>query len=124
MIKKQITVSAAIALLTLSAPAQADNKQVVTVGQQQLTETVTRLTFDGDQVVLHLANGTTQAVDMEDVVITFTVVDALKALETEPKDAPLAYFDLNGRQLKKAPKKGGYIMKKGTKVVKVLKIEN
>ena len=111
MIKKQITVSAAIALLTLSTPAQADNKQVVTVGQQQLTETVTRLTFDGDPVVLHL-------------VITFTVVDALKALETEPKDAPLAYFDLNGRQLKKAPKKGGYIMKKGTKVVKVLKIEN
>lgn len=124
MIKKQITVSAAIALLTLSTPAQADNKQVVTVGQQQLTETVTRLTFDGDQVVLHLANGTTQAVDMEDVVITFTVVDALKALETEPKDAPLTYFDLNGRQLKKAPKKGGYIMKKGTKVVKVLKIED
>lgn len=124
MIKKQITVSAAIALLTLSTPAQADNKQVVTVGQQQLTETVTRLTFDGDQVVLHLANGTTQTVDMEDVVITFTVVDALKALGTEPKDAPLAYFDLNGRQLKKAPKKGGYIMKKGTKVVKVLKIEN
>ena len=113
--------AAAIALLlTIVMTTRADNKQVVTVGQQQLTETVTRLTFDDEKVVLHLKNGTTQTVDMEEVTIVFTVVDALKALQNEMKDTtPLAYYDLSGRQLKKAPKKGSYIIRKGTKMVKV-----
>lgn len=122
--KKQtllVPVAAALLLLAITVSVKADNKQVVTVGQQQLTETVTRLTFDGDQVVLYMANGQTQTVDMEDVTIVFTVIDALKALETEAKEAPLAYYDLSGRQLKKAPKKGTYIMKKGKKLVKVVK---
>ena len=107
--------------MVLTAGAQTEKKAVVTVGQQQLTETVTQLTFDDDKVVLHMANGTTQTVDMETVTIVFTVVDALKAIESEAKDAPLAYFDMSGRQLKKAPKKGSYIIKKGTKVIKLLR---
>ena len=117
---KKVLMTAVVLATVLTAGAQT-KKAVVTVGQQQLTETVTKLTFDDDKVVLHLANGTTQTVDMETVTIVFTVVDALKVLESEAKDAPLAYFDMSGRQLKKAPKKGSYIIKKGTKVVKVLK---
>lgn len=114
--------AAAIALLlTIVMTTRADNKQVVTVGQQQLTETVTRLTFDDEKVVLHLSNGQTQTVDMEEVTIVFTVVDALKAVEDEAKDAPLAYYDLDGRQLKKAPKRGSYIIRKGKKIVKVMR---
>ena len=114
--------AAAIALLlAITLNTSADNKQVVTVGQQQLTETVTHLTFDGEKVVLHLANGQTQTVDMEEVTIVFTVVDALKEIQDEAKDAPLSYYDLSGRQLKKAPKKSAYIIRKGKKIVKVIR---
>lgn len=119
--KKKTLMTAVALAMVLTAGAQTEKKAVVTVGQQQLTETVTQLTFDDDKVVLHMANGTTQTVDMETVTIVFTAVDALKAIESEAKDAPLAYFDMSGRQLKKAPKKGSYIIKKGTKVIKLLR---
>ena len=98
----------------------ADDDKVVTVNGQTTSKPVTKLTFIGDNIVLHFNDGTTQAVDMSNVVITFNITDAVKALASEPKDAPVCYFDLNGRQLKSAPKKGSYIMRKGNKVVKLL----
>ena len=119
--RKRLILPVTAIILSLALSANADNKQVVTVGQQQLTETVTKLTFDGDNVTLHMENGQTQTVDMADVVVTFTVVDALKAIEKEAENAPLAYFDLSGKQLKTAPKKGPFIMQKGKKVVKIMK---
>ena len=121
--KTQAIVIPALATLMLafSTNAKADKKPVVTIGQQQLTETVTKLTFDGDRVTLHMAGGQTQTADMAEAVITFTVVDALKILEKEPADATLTYFDMSGKQLKTAPKKGSFIMVKGKKVVKIIK---
>ncbi len=110
-------------LLLLSAgtlTAQADNEQVVTVNGQKSTKTVNKLTFSGDNVVLHFADGSTQTVDMESVTIVFTVVDALKTLQTADSEEPIQYFDLQGRQLKKAPVKGSYIMKKGNRIVKLI----
>jgi len=100
--------------------ALADNVQVVTVNGQKVSKTVTRITFSDDNVVLHYSDGTTQNVDMENVTIVFTVVDALKALQAIDSEEPVLYFDLQGRQLKKAPAKGSYIMKKGNKIVKLL----
>ena len=97
-------------------PAFADSEQVVTISGQ----TVTQLSFNGDNVILHFSDGTTQTVDMENVTITFTVVDALKALEDADGKEPTQYFDLKGRQLKKAPAKGSYLMKKGDKIVKLI----
>ena len=117
---KTASVAAAL-LLTLIGTAAADNKQVVTVDGQQLTQAVTRLTFDDDRVLLHLADGTTRTVDMTAVIITFTVADALKALQDEDAATPLTYFDLKGRQLKEAPKSGAYIIVKGKKMVKLMK---
>ena len=100
--------------------ASADNEPVVTVNGQTTTQTVKKLTFNGDNVVLHFADGSTQEVDMADVTIAFTTADAVKALENADKNAPTTYFDLNGRQLKQAPHKGAYIIKKGNKIVKLL----
>ena len=99
----------------------ADNVQVVTVNGQRQAQTVTKMTFNGDNLVLNFSDGTTQTVDMASVVITFTIADAVKALATATdKDAPTLFFDLSGRQLKQAPQKGAYIMKKGDKIVKLL----
>ena len=108
-------------LLSLAFTAQADNKQVVIIGNQQVTKTVESLTFDADKVVLHYSDQTTDAADLADVVIVFTMTDALKALESADKDAPLSYYDLNGRRLKKAPRRGAYIIRKGQTIVKVMK---
>lgn len=99
----------------------ADNEQVVTVNGQKQAQAVTKLTFSADNIVLTFADGTTQTVDMASVVITFTYADAIKALATATaKDAPLQYFDLNGRQLSQAPKDGPYIIRKGSKIVKLI----
>ena len=46
--------------------AQADNEQVVTVNGQKSAKTVSKLTFSGDNVVLHFADGSTQKLDMPD----------------------------------------------------------
>jgi len=108
-------------LLATAVPAQADDTQIVTIGGQKIEKPVSRLTFDGDKVVLHFTDDTTQEADMEDVTIAFSIVNAMTSLKAEASDAPLAYFDMNGRQLKKAPKKGPFIIQKGKKVVKIMK---
>lgn len=108
-------------LLSLALSANAENKQIITIGGQQVAKTAERLTFEGDQVVLHYSDQTTETADMQDVIIVFTVANALKELESADKDAPLSYYDLQGRLLKKAPRRGAYIIKKGEKIVKVMK---
>lgn len=119
--KKTLLLPATAMLLSLGTIVQADNKQVVTINGQTVDKTAQKLTFDRNNVVLHFTDGQTMTVDMSDVVITFTEVDALKAVNNDKENAPLLYFDLNGRQLDQAPEKGAYIIKKGTKVVKLMK---
>lgn len=119
--KKTLLLPATAMLLSLGTTVQADNKQVVTINGQTVDKTAQKLTFDRNNVVLHFTDGQTMTVDMADVVITFTEVDALKAVNNDKENAPLLYFDLNGRQLDQAPEKGAYIIKKGTKVVKLMK---
>ncbi len=101
--------------------ATADNEQVVTINGQQQSQSVTKMTFNDSNVVLTFADGTTQTVDMENVTIAFTYKEAVNILNTvSDKEATTRYFDLKGQQLKKAPKKGAYMMQKGNKVVKLL----
>ena len=115
--KKQL-LTLFVAAVCLSA--SADNDPKVVVGDQTIAKTVKQLTFDGDNVVLHFEDGTDQTADMADVKIVFSLTDAIKALEGVDQDAVTTYFDLNGRQLKQAPQKGAYIIKKGNKIVKLL----
>lgn len=107
--------------LGTSLSAHADGGQVVTVNGRTVANTVKQITFSGDQLTLTYADGTSESADLEQVTIVFTVADALKALGVKPGDASLNYFDLNGRQLTKAPRKGSYIVKRGDKVVKIMK---
>jgi len=118
---KKTRILAVLALLAAFSVVTADNGQVVTVNGNTVAKTVTKMTFDGDNVVLYYTDQSTETVDMSNVVIVFTVADAIKALSGEPSDAPVSYFDLNGRQLKQAPLKGGYVMKKGNTVIKLIK---
>lgn len=109
------------AMLGMALTANADNTQVVKIGGQTVQQTLTTITFSGDNLILTYADGTTQTVDMEDVSIAFTFADAMKALDAATsKDAPVEFFDMSGRQLRKAPQKGAYLMKKDNKVVKLI----
>ena len=108
-------------LLALALSAQAEGGQVVTINGKTVEKVVTRITFEGDNVVLTYTDKTTETVDMAHVSIVFTVTDAVKALSKEPENAPITYFDLSGRQLKDAPQQGGYLIKKGNTVVKLIK---
>ena len=118
MFKKSIFTMSALSLLALGAQAQ----QVVTVDGSTVDKTVQQITFYGDDVVLQYSDGTTEnAIDMEKVTIVFNVATAIKELSTEPENAPIYYFDIQGRQLSEEPARGLFIMKKGKKVVKVIK---
>lgn len=109
-------------LLTTALSAQADSKQVLTVNGETVEKVVERITFDSDdKVVLTYTDQTTEAFDMEQVSIAFSVETAIEALAGEPADAPIVYFDMSGRQLKEAPRQGSYLMKKGNTVVKLIK---
>jgi len=111
---------AVAALLTVPQTVHADDGQVVTINGNRVDKTVVKLTFSGDNVVLNYSDNTYEEADMANVSIVFTVADAIKALEKESSDASVSYFDLSGKQLKKAPLKGGYIVKKGNIIVKLL----
>jgi hypothetical protein len=118
--KKLPTLIMGMALGT-SLAAHADGGQVVTVKGEKVDKTVKQITFNNDQLTLTYADGSQQSVELEEVSIVFSETTAVTQLGTQPGDAAIGYFDLKGHQLEKAPAQGAYIMKRGDKVVKVLK---
>ena len=118
---KQLKLIVVACFLIVALSAQAEGGQVVTINGKTVEKVVTRITFEGDNVVLTYTDETTETVDMSHVSIVFTVTDAVKALSNEPENAAITYFDLSGRQLKDAPQQGGYLIKKGNTVVKLIR---
>ena len=45
--------------------------QTITINGLAVNKTATELTFDGDNVILHFSDGTSQSADMESVSIVF-----------------------------------------------------
>ena len=56
----------------LSTATFADNKQTVKIDGQVIDKTVTEITFDGDNVVLHYADNTSDNGDMSLVTLSFS----------------------------------------------------
>ena len=56
----------------LSAAVFAGSKQTVKIDGQVIDKTVTEITFDGDNVVLHYADNTSDNGDMSLVTLSFT----------------------------------------------------
>ena len=56
----------------MSVPfAKAESKQTLTINGQTVESIVTRITFEGDNVVLHFKGGESQTADMDAVVLGF-----------------------------------------------------
>lgn len=56
----------------LSTAVFADSKQTVKIDGQVIEKTISEITFDGDNVVLHYADNTSVPADMSLVTLSFT----------------------------------------------------
>ena len=137
---------AAAFLLLCSATAMADTVQTLTINGEVVGKTVTKMTFEGSNVVLHFNDQSTQAADMSAVVLTLdlTGVDAIGSLKTTVTDkldisglaagTSIAIYDASGRLALSAMAPGTstvlslktlgsgiYVMKAGKQIVKFVK---
>lgn len=136
----------AACLLLCSATAMADTVQTLTINGEVVSKTVTKMTFEGSNVVLHFNDQSTQTVDMSAVVLTLDLsgVDAIGSLKTTVTDkldisglaagTSIAIYDASGRLALSAKATGSntvlslktldsgiYVMKAGKQIVKFVK---
>lgn len=75
---------------TSNAWAANDTNPTVTINGIQVEETLSKITFDGDHVILHFnANDSQQSEDMEDVTITWNQTAGIRLYKDLSK--PLKY---------------------------------
>lgn len=105
--------------LVMTLSAMADTKQTVKIDGATVEKTVTRMTFNGDNVVLTFSDNSTQTEDMQLVTIEFfysgTGITDTKADEAQDKRV----FNLNGQYMGRGMEgraKGVYVVE-GKKVV-------
>ena len=105
----------------LSTAVFAGSKQTVKIDGQVIDKTVTEITFDGDNVVLHYADNTSDNGDMSLVTLSFSysTTTGISQVEDIKKALQGKVYNLLGQCVGKSPKglsKGVYIIK-GKKVI-------
>lgn len=122
-------------LLSTGLAVQAESKQTVTVGGRTLEQNVASITFDGDNVVLTMADGIPVTADMGEVTMAFewNTSTAIGHVDEQPVVADGSVYDLQGRMLRNAQpvaqfstlnsqfKKGIYLVRQNGKTIKVFK---
>ena len=80
-------------LLMIGLSAQAEKKQMLIINGQTVEKVATRITFEGDNVVVTFGDQTNQTVDMEQVKLSFTPVStAIGTIKKQVEDV----LDING----------------------------
>ena len=102
LIKSKQTMKRHLLVLGLSLlclGTMADDVQTVTVGGSPVDKTVTQITFDGDDVILHFSDDSSDKWDMAaEVKIAFDLFTAIEYLGVETvKDAKV--YNLRGQYL-------------------------
>ena len=102
LIKSKQTMKRHLLVLGLSLlclGTMADDVQTVTVGGSTVDKTVTQITFDGDDVILHFSDDSSDKWDMAaEVKIAFDLSTAIEYLGVETvKDAKV--YNLRGQYL-------------------------
>ena len=134
-------------LLLLSVSlAKAELQQQLTINGQTVESIVTRITFEGDNVVLHFKGGDSQTADMDAVVLGFvysptTSISVLRGTDDNYLDLAgldegtvVSIYDPQGKLIttttareaktllaSSSLKNGVYVLKAGPKTVKVMK---
>lgn len=85
--------------LLMSLCAMADDVQTVTIGGATVDKTVKQITFDGDNVILHFTDNSTETQDIAvEVKIAFNLSTAIEHLGVETvKDAKV--YNLRGQYM-------------------------
>ena len=143
---RKILLLSAVSLLMLAVGARADGVQTLTVNGETVEKTVVRITFDGDNVVLHFDDDSQQTADMNTVVLGFSYsgtvavgtlhkpVGNVLHLEGLDEGIVVSIYDAQGKivatataSLAKATlaasslKSGVYLLKAGNQAVKFIK---
>ena len=142
---KKTFLSAALLLTAIAASAQAGTAQTLTVNGQTVSQTVVHMSFQGNNVLLSFADGTSLTTDMRAVSITFgspASVGSLTAYTLQPpvgnqlaigplpQGAWATLYDAGGKQLLrtnqpvvdlKGLKPGIYLLKADSQVIKFTK---
>ena len=111
-------------LLTMGLSVQAENKQTVKIGEETLDQSVSRITFDGDNVTLALSGGKYTTADMSEVSIAFEwlTTTTVEKLEGKTLIADDNVYDLQGRRVNNVQMhRGIYLVRQNGKTVKVFK---
>jgi hypothetical protein len=147
--KHMIIAATSLSLLIMPAPAGAADA-VVTVNGIQVEHVLSQLTFEGDNVILHFADGAPdQSEDMATVTITMSATTDISRLKTFTTARPVGneltldgiaagdrvtIYDMGGRMCMQTTSSGGsmrlslkglkagvYIVKAGNNIIKLQK---
>lgn len=145
MIMRKLTILFVMLCLMEVIPANAGIGQTLTVNGETIEKTVAKVTFEGDDLVLHFSDETTLKADMAVVTIAFDassgistvligemrrLVDDQLVLGNVPQGAKAILFDAAGKQLltttdstidMRRMKSGVYMLKVGSQIVKFMK---
>ena len=105
--------------LLMTFGAMADDVQTVTVGGSTVDKTVTQITFDGDDVILHFSDATSDKWDMDAAVkIAFDLTSSIGHLGLDVTNDAKVYNlrgQYQGDSLENLP--AGVYIKNGKKVI-------
>ena len=143
--RKILSVAAVLLLVSVSL-AKAESKQTLTINGQTVESVVTRITFEGDNVVLHFKGGDSQTADMDAVVLGFEyspttsisvlrgTVDNYLNLSGLDEGTVVSIYDAQGKLITTTTareakavlsvstlRSGVYVLKAGRQVVKFVK---
>lgn len=149
MKRQLVTLCLMMGLLAPASAATTSSGQIITINGQAVDKEAIELTFDGDNVVLHFSDGSSQSADMSTVSISFaqtTGIGDIKAFSLKGVTGDVLnigglvpgervqIFDVSGKlvasgkansddlQLDLSGMKGGvYILRAGNNVVKFVK---
>jgi hypothetical protein len=142
---KKLLFSFLAMMLMVVSPIKAEANQTLIINGEVVSKVVTKITFEGDLVVLTFSDSTTAKEDMDNVVIRFTAPTSIKDLTTfqlkKAVDGSLEInglaagtqvyvFDAAGKQMLVTKdstvnvsglKSGVYVLKAGDQIVKFVK---
>ncbi|MCR4810167.1 MAG: T9SS type A sorting domain-containing protein [Prevotella sp.] len=143
---RKILAIVAVCLFATASLVKAENKQQLTINGQAVESVVSRITFDGDNVVLHFVGGDSQTVEMDAVVLGFEystvvsinalrgTVDNFLNLQGIDEGTVVSVYDAQGKLVAtttaheakavlsvSTPKSGVYMLKAGRQAVKFIK---
>ena len=132
-------------LLLFATSAFADTTQTITINGETVEQEATKLTFNGDKVIITYSNGENSGeVNMESVVITFTtstgigefngIVDGTLNIGNIADGTPIVVYNTSGSIVASVKSSGNsaqidingqpsgiYLLKAGKQVVKFVK---